>query len=195
MSSPNPFIDFLSTRSSTPISAIGQPGPSDDEIRTIVRIASRVPDHGRLTPWRFMLYRGDARVEVGKYLADLAEEREGPLTEQRREQELKRFARAPLVIGVIFTPVEHHIPEWEQFLSSGAAAMKLCLAANALGYATNWITNWYSSDEKGRQLLGLAPHERVTGFVHIGSCGQKVPERPRPEIDAILSEYGGPWKG
>ncbi|MDQ0998917.1 nitroreductase [Phyllobacterium ifriqiyense] len=194
-SSSNPILDFLSTRSSTPISAIGLPGPSDEEIRKIITIASRVPDHGRLTPWRFILYRGDARVEVGKYLAELCEEREGPLTEQRREQELKRFARAPLVIGVVFSPVEHHIPEWEQFLSSGAAAMKLCLAANALGYVTNWISNWYSSDEKGRALLGLAPHERVTGFVHIGTCAQKVPERPRPEVDAVLSEYSGPWKG
>ncbi|MBN9139154.1 MAG: nitroreductase family protein, partial [Phyllobacterium sp.] len=127
---PSPIIEFLSQRSSTPISAIGLPGPSDAEIETMVRIAARVPDHGRLTPWRFVLYRGDARVEVGKYLADLAEEREGPLTEQRREQELKRFARAPLVIGVIFSKVDHHIPEWEQFLSSGAAAMNLVHAAN-----------------------------------------------------------------
>ncbi|PSH63126.1 nitroreductase family protein [Phyllobacterium sophorae] len=187
-------IEFLSTRSSTPISAIGLPAPSDGEIETMVRIASRVPDHGRLTPWRFIIYRGEAQEQVGKYLADLAEEREGPLTDQRREQELKRFARAPLVIGVIFAPVEHHIPEWEQFLSSGAAAMKLCLAANALGYATNWISNWYSSDEKGRALLGLAPRERVAGFVHIGTCPQKVPERPRPEIKDILSEYSGPWE-
>ncbi len=121
---PPSVIEFLSTRSSTPISAIGLPAPSDDEIETMVSIASRVPDHGRLTPWRFILYRGEAREQVGQYLVDLAEEREGPLTDQRREQELKRFARAPLVIGVIFSPVEHHIPEWEQFLSSGAAAIE-----------------------------------------------------------------------
>ena len=69
------------------------------------------------------------------------------------------------------------------------------LAANALGYATNWISNWYASDEKGRALLGLAPQERVTGFVHIGTCAQKVPERPRPDIKDILSDYSGPWKG
>ena len=129
-SAPNSIIEFLSTRSSTPISAIGLPAPSDDEIQTIIRIASRGAPIMAGSPWRFILYRGEARVQIGKYLADLAEEREGPLTEQRREQELKRFARAPLVIGVVFSPVEHHIPEWEQFLSSGAAAMKLSLAAN-----------------------------------------------------------------
>ncbi|PRD42318.1 nitroreductase [Phyllobacterium phragmitis] len=191
----SPVLDFLLQRSSTPISAIGEPGPSDDDIQTMIRAATRVPDHGRLTPWRFIIYRGIARDEIGQHLAALAEEREGPLPEARREQELKRFARAPIVIGVISSPVPHErIPEWEQFLSAGAAAMSLCIAANALGYATNWITNWYSSDEKGRTLLGLAPHERVAGFVHIGSCGLKVPERPRAELSEILSEYAGPWR-
>ncbi|WP_420962334.1 nitroreductase family protein [Brucella sp. IR073] len=191
----SPILDFLLQRSSTPISAIGEPGPSDTDIETMIRAAIRVPDHGRLTPWRFVLYRGAAREEVGRYLASLAEEREGPLPEARREQELKRFARAPLVIGVISSPVAHErIPEWEQFLSAGAAAMNLCIAANALGYATNWITNWYSSDEKGRQLLGLAPHERVAGFVHIGTCDMKVPERPRAEFADVVSDYAGPWR-
>lgn len=191
----SPVLDFLLQRSSTPISAIGEPGPSDDDIRTMLRAATRVPDHGRLTPWRFILYRGAARDEVGQYLAALAEEREGPLPEARREQELKRFARAPVVIGVISSPVAHErIPEWEQFLSAAAAAMNLCLAANALGYATNWITNWYSSDEKGRMLLGLAPHERVAGFVHIGTSAMWVPERPRAELSEIVSEYAGPWR-
>lgn len=192
---PSRTLDFLLQRSSTPISAIGQPGPNDADIETMIRAATRVPDHGRLTPWRFIIYRNAAREEVGRYLADLAEEREGPLPEARREQELKRFARAPIVIGVISSPVAHErIPEWEQFLSAGAAAMNLCIAANALGYATNWITNWYSSDEKGRMLLGLAPHERVAGFVHIGSCDMKVPERPRAELSEIVSEYAGPWR-
>ncbi|PYE89706.1 nitroreductase family protein [Phyllobacterium leguminum] len=192
---PSPILDFLLQRSSTPISAIGAPGPDDADIELMIRAATRVPDHGRLTPWRFIIYRDAAREDVGQYLAALAEEREGPLPDARREQELKRFARAPLVIGVISSPVAHErIPEWEQFLSAGAAAMNLCIAANALGYATNWVTNWYSSDEKGRALLGLAPHERVAGFVHIGSCEMKVPERPRADLAQIVSDYAGPWR-
>ncbi len=187
-------IDFLSQRKSVPISAIGEPGPSEADIETILSIASRVPDHGRLEPWRFILYRGEIRHEIGEKLAALADRKEGPLDPQRLDQERRRFARAPLVIGVVFVPKEHErIPEWEMFLSAGAAAMNLTLAANALGYATNWITNWYSDDAEGRKTLGLAPNERVAGFVHIGTFDGTVPERPRPDAKALTSEYTGPY--
>ena len=138
--------------------------------------ASRVPDHGRLAPWRFILYRGEAREKIGERLLELAEKREGPLPEGRRNQELARFSRAPLVIGVVSSPKENpKIPQWEMFLSGGMAAMNLMLAANALGYGTNMITNWYSDAEEGRALLGLAPHERVVGFVHIGTYDGPAP--------------------
>src|SRR5690606_12507484 len=127
-------IDFMLTRSSVPISELKEPAPDDAEIEMMIRAASRVPDHGRLAPWRFIIYRGEARQRAGALLADLAEKREGPLSETRRAQELARFARAPLVIGVVSSPKEHpKIPEWEMFLSGGAAAMSLVLAANALG--------------------------------------------------------------
>lgn len=189
------MIDFILSRKSVPISHIGTPAPSDAEIETMIQAAIRVPDHGRLTPWRFILYRGDARHRVGGMLADLAERREGPLPEQRREKELNRFARAPVVIGVVSSPKPHDtIPEWEQFLSAGAAAMNLVSAASAMGFATNWITNWYSSDPEGRRIMGLAPGESVAGFVHIGSFVGKVPDRPRPEPAQMLSEYSGPWE-
>ncbi len=191
----SPIIDFLLARRSVPISELRAPGPDGDEIATMIRAASHVPDHGRLAPWRFILYRGDARVEVGRKLADLAEKREGPLTETRRNQELTRFSRAPLVIGVVSSPKESpKIPQWEMFLSGGMAAMNLMIAANALGYATNMITNWYSDVPEGRAILGLAPHERVVGFVHIGSYEGSVPERPRPDPVALYADYAGPWQ-
>ena len=143
----------------------------------------------------------------------------GRLPEGRRNQELTRFSRAPLVIGVISSPKENpKIPQWEMFLSGGAAAMNLVIAANALGYGTNWITNWYSDVEEGRALLGLAPHERVVGFVHIGSyagsgaraaapggcdalcglCGAvggigdvlRAVERPRPAARSVQGDRG-----
>lgn len=162
----------------------------------MLRAAVRVPDHGRLSPWRFIIYRGDARMEIGEKLAALALKREGDLPEQRLEQERKRFARAPLVIGVISSPAEHaRIPQWEMFLSAGAAAYNLVLAANALGYSTNWITNWYASDPEGRRILGLAPDERVAGFVHIGTFNGDVPERPRPDPHELTSVYAGPYEG
>lgn len=188
-------LDFLLTRRSKPIAELKEPGPSQSEIETLLGAASRVPDHGRLTPWRFILYRGDQRHEIGKRLAELAELRQGPLPENRREQELTRFSRAPLVIGVVSSPREHpKVPQWEMFLSGGAAAMNLLLAANALGYGANWITNWYSDDEEGRRILGLGPEERVVGFIHIGSFEGEVQERLRPELPQIVSDYSGPWE-
>jgi nitroreductase len=190
------IVDFLSSRISPPIHELKEPAPGDAEIEQMIRIATRVPDHGRLTPWRFILYRGDVRQKIGEQLADLADKREGPLSEGRRQQEMARFSRAPLVIGVVSSPKEHpKIPQWEMFLSAGAAAMNLVLAANAFGYGANWITNWYSDTEEGRRILGLAPHERVVGFVHIGTFSGSVPERPRPDITAIVSDYRGPWEG
>ena len=188
-----PFIDFLLSRKSAPIDQLAEPGPSDDEIATLIRIASRVPDHGRLAPWRFILYRGEARRQIGEKLAALAENLEGPLPEGRLDKERTRFSRAPLVIGVVHIPRENpKIPTWEMFLSGGAAAMNLLMAANALGYGANWITNWYSETDEGRRILGLKPEERVVGFVHIGSHSGDFPERPRPDPATLVSEYSGP---
>ena len=192
----SPIIDFLLSRNSVPIHELKVPGPSDAEIAQMIAVAARVPDHGRLEPWRFILYRGDARHEVGEQLAAFAESREGPLSEVRLNQERTRFSRAPLVIGVVSSPKDHpKIPKWEMLLSGGAAAMNLVLAANALGYGTNWITNWYSDTEEGRRILGLAPHERVVGFVHIGSHDGPVQERPRPDPSKLISDYSGPYGG
>ena len=191
-----PIIDFMLARKSAPIVELSAPGPQDGEIETMIRIASRVPDHGRLAPWRFILYRGEACRRIGEALAELAEKREGPLNEARREQERTRFTRAPLVIGVVSVPRESvKIPEWEMFLSGGMAAMNLIIAANGLGYGANLITNWYSDTAEGRRLLGLAPHEKVVGFVHVGSHSGAVLERPRPDPATLVGEYGGPWQG
>lgn len=192
----SPILDYLLTRNSAPIQELKEPAPDDSEIKTILTAASRVPDHGRLAPWRFILYRGAAREKIGEKLLELAEKREGPLPEGRRNQELTRFSRAPLVIGVISSPKENpKIPQWEMFLSGGMAAMNLMTAANALGYATNMITNWYSDTEEGRALLGLAPHERMIGFVHIGTHQGTIVERPRPDVSTLYADYSGPWQG
>lgn len=189
------IVDFLLSRSSAPIPELKEPAPSDAEIETLIRVATRVPDHGRLQPWRFILYRGDARVEVGKRLAEIAEKREGPLPEGRRQQELTRFSRAPLVVGVVSSPKPNpKIPEWEMLLSGAAAAMNLVIAANAMGYRTNWITNWYSDVPEARAMLGLAPHERVVGFVHVGTYSGPPVDRPRPEPATVVADYSGPWQ-
>lgn len=189
-------LDFMLARRSVPISELKEPGPTDAQIETMLTVAARTPDHGRLAPWRFILYRGEARARIGELLAARAEEREGPLNDGRRQQELTRFSRAPLVIGVVHVPREHpRIPQWEMYLSGAAAAMNLVIAANALGYGTNWITNWYADDEEGRRIVGLSPQEKVIGFVHVGSYDAEVSERPRPELGGIVSDYSGPWEG
>lgn len=189
----SPVVDFLLKRRSSPIDKLTEPAPDDSQIETMIRIASRVPDHGRLAPWRFILYRGDARHEIGRQLADLAEQREGPLPEARLEKERTRFSRAPLVIGVVhITRDSPKIPQWEMFLSGGAAAMNLLLAANALGFGANWISNWYADDEEGRRLLGLKKDERVIGFVHIGTYAGEVTDRPRPDVATLYADYAGP---
>lgn len=187
------ILNFLSTRKSAPIAEMTGPAPSDSELNQMLQIATRVPDHGRLAPWRFILYRGDAREKVGLALAELAEKREGPLSEKRREQELTRFSRAPLVIGVVSKEIDNpKIPQWERMISGGIAAYNFCLAANALGYASNWITNWYSDLPEGRAILGVNEGERVIGFLHIGRHSGDVAERPRPPLDNLISDYSGP---
>lgn len=189
----NALADYLLTRQSPAIPMLKEPGPDGNEIETMIRIAARVPDHGKLQPWRFILYRGDMRHRVGELLAGRLEERDGPLTPGAREKELERFTRAPLVIGVISCPRESDkIPQWEMFLSAGAACMNLVHAAHALGFGANWITNWYSEDAEARRLLGLKPEERVAGFVHVGTVEGTRPDRPRPEPADVMSDYSGP---
>lgn len=189
----SPVIDFLLQRKSAPIDGLTEPAPSDSEIETMIRIASRVPDHGRQAPWRFILYRGDVRKEIGEKLVALAEKLEGPLPENRIAKERTRFSRAPLVIGVVSVDRPHSvIPEWERFLSGGAAAMNLLHAANALGYGANWVSNWFSENEEAKRMLGLAEGERVIGFVHIGSFSGDIPERPRPDVATLYADYSGP---
>jgi nitroreductase len=188
-------IDFLLSRKSPPISVINEPAPSALELETMIRIATRVPDHGLLEPWRFIEYRGEARAKVGEFLAKRIVEIEGEVSEQRVIQEKSRFTRAPLVVGVVSVPREHpRVPDWEKFISGGNAAFALVLAAHALGYSANWVSNWYADDAPCRAFMGLAPEERAIGFVHIGTIDVKVPDRPRPDPKAVLTAYAGPWK-
>jgi nitroreductase len=192
----NPVVEYLKTRRSVPLTMMSGPGPDRDVLRSLLEIAARSPDHGRLEPWRFIVYGEDAGREIGEKLAARAVERNGPMAEEQMQRERNRLLRAPVAIGVVFVPREHEtIPEWEQFLAAGAVAMNLVHAVHAHGFRANWVTGWYSDDERGRAILGLAPHERMAGVVHIGSCDREVPDRPRPDIDAMISDYAGEHGG
>ncbi|MGL4404550.1 MAG: nitroreductase family protein [Notoacmeibacter sp.] len=188
-------IHFLETRQSIPVSQIGEPGPDDATLAEILNLALRVPDHGRLEPWRFILYRGAARDLAGQHIAERLNERDGPLPADVFDRELKRLSRAPLVVGVVSCPKPHErIPEWEQFLSAGAVAANINFAAKAYGFVSNWVTGWFADDKEAMRRLGVGEHERIAGFVHIGSFNQPFPERPRPELKNLVTDYTGPYE-
>jgi nitroreductase len=183
-------LELLKTRRSVKPMELAGPPPSAAEIETLLTIASRVPDHGKLAPWRFILFEGDAREAAGAMIAEVFLNTHPDATADQIAFERNRLARAPLVVAVVSRAAPHvKIPEWEQQLSAGAAAMSLVLAAYALGYAASWITEWYAYDRGVLDRLGLAPHERIAGFVHIGRPQQPPEERERPRLADIVSRY------
>ncbi|MER0237350.1 nitroreductase [Fulvimarina sp. MAC8] len=187
------LLDYLSSRRSRPLPALGEPGPSANELTDILTIAARVPDHGKLAPWRFIVFHGEGAEAAGASLAGLIAEREGPLSEIRDRVERTRFTRAPLVVAVVSTAAEHvKIPVWEQQMSAGAVCMNLIHAANGSGFAATWLTEWPAYDEDAKRLLGIAPEENVAGFIHIGTPGEAPSERLRPVLSDIVTTFEGP---
>jgi nitroreductase len=184
-------LDLLKTRRSVkPIDLAGPP-PSPAELETLLTIAARVPDHGKLVPWRFVVFQGDARLTAGETIAAHFKSDHPEATADQVEFERRRLARAPLVVAVVSRAAPHvKIPEWEQVLSAGAAAMNLVHAAHALGFAASWITEWYAYDRRVLDALGLAPHERIAGFVHIGRPVHPPEDRPRPPLAEIVTRFG-----
>jgi nitroreductase len=150
--------------------------------------AARVPDHGKLVPWRFLVMAGEARNILGNVLADIFTSDHEDASEDAIAFEKNRLARAPLVIAVVSRAGPHvKIPEWEQVLSGGAVCMNLVIAANAMGFATSWITEWYAYDQRFLNHLGLKPHEKIAGFIHIGTSDFTPTDRVRPVLDEIVA--------
>jgi len=184
-------LDLLKTRRSIKPIELNGPAPSPAEIETLLTIASRVPDHGKLTPWRFIVFEGDARLSAGEKIAAAFRDKRPDATPDQVEYERKRLARAPLVIAVVSRAGPHvKIPEWEQIMSAGAAATSLVFAAYALGFAASWLTEWYAYDRAVLDALGVKPDERVAGFVHIGRPVKLAEDRPRPPLADIVTRYG-----
>ncbi|MFZ4532517.1 MAG: nitroreductase family protein [Alsobacter sp.] len=184
-------IRLLQERRSVAPHLMTGPGPTVAELDTILAIASRVPDHGKLCPWRFIVIAGEARQRIGAAAAALALADQPDIDPKRREIEETRFTRAPVVVGVVSRAGAHpKIPVWEQELSAGASAMLLCVAANAMGFATAWLTEWMAYDRRVLALLGVAESERMAGFVHIGH-GAKPNDRPRPPLSDIVTRWNG----
>jgi nitroreductase len=186
----NETIALLLRRRSLPPQGMVGPGPGPQEIETMLTIASRVPDHGKLTPWRFLVFEGAARLKAGAIAADIAQADDPALPEPRRQAELARFSHAPLVIAVISRAAPHvKIPEWEQILSAGAAGMNLVIAANALGYVTGWVTEWCAYDRRFCAAIGIRDNEKIAGFVHIGRSNMLSEDRRRPALADVVSHF------
>jgi len=183
-------LDFLRRRRSVPSRLLGEPGPSPEQVLAMLAEAVRVPDHGKLAPWRFLRIQGEARAALGELLAARGLERDPQSPSAAIEKDRHRFSQAPLVLAVIgrLTP-GHKIPEQEQLLSGGAVCFALLQAAQALGFGAQWLTGWAAYDPVVTARLGLAERETVLGFIHIGTPAEVAPERQRPDPASLLDEW------
>ncbi len=183
-------LNLLKRRRSVPAIGLAEPGPTEDQIHDLIGIGARVPDHGKLAPWRFIIFEGTARQSFGQILGKVFAAKTGEATEQQIEFERQRLTRAPLVIAVISTVIEKHaIPVWEQELSAGAVCQNMLIAANAMGYGAQWLTEWYAFDPDVKDMLGLRSGERVAGYIYVGTAQDDPVERKRPQPQI------GRWKG
>jgi nitroreductase len=186
-----PF-EFLNTRTSVPAKLLDEPGPDAQQFDALLQLALRVPDHGKLTPWRIIRIAGAARAALGERLAALTLARDANAAPAAVEKDRARFSHAPLVLVVVAQlTAGHKVPEQEQLLSAGCVCHNLLLGAQALGFGAQWLTGWPAYDADVAHMLGLGAHERIVGFVHIGHARDAAPQRPRPEPRAHLSDYTG----
>lgn len=180
-------LKFMKERRSVPSKSLAGPAPSLEEVKEILSIASRVPDHGKLAPWRFTLLSSNTKKRFGEAILARALEKNPELSEAEREIEIDRFPQSQSVIAFYSAPKAHpKVPQWEQELSAGAAGMNLIIAANALGYDAQWYTGWYAFDENLLPIFDVQESEKLAGFFHLGTKTMPKTERPRPEISDIF---------
>jgi nitroreductase len=181
-------IALLLSRRSGSAKTMQEPGPSKIQLLQILQAGARAPDHGKLFPWRFIVFEGKGRERAGNILAEV-KEAEGERDKQLQE-ERDRFLRAPVVIAVVSAAREQHkIPVWEQELSAGAVCQNILIAATALGFVGNWLTEWYAYHPTVKAKLGLKAGERIAGFIYLGTATEELEERPRPEMDSIVTVF------
>jgi nitroreductase len=183
---------YLGTRRSVGLAFLRDPGPTPAELDAILAIATRVPDHGKLTPWRLVVIEGEARRRAGEKLAEIAARNTPRLDEASLEIERSRFLPAPVTVGVVFSPRPlAKVPEIEQLLSAGNVCFSLLHAAHAYGFGASWVTRWYAFDPAAQQMLGARGGERFVGFVHIGTPTATVEDRARPALADVVTRWQG----
>jgi len=183
-------VIFLRNRRSVPSRLLGEPGPDPGQVEAMLAEAVRVPDHGKLAPWRFLRIQGEARAALGELLASRCLERDPAASPATVDKDRHRFSHAPLVIAVIgHLTAGHKVPEQEQLLSGGAVCFALLQAAQAMGFGAQWLTGWPAYDPVVTGRLGLAANEVVLGFIHIGTAAEAAPERQRPDPRSLLGDW------
>jgi nitroreductase len=178
-------LAFLARRRSSSALTLGEPGPGADELDMLFRLATHVPDHGKLAPWRFVVAQGADKDRLAERLQALAERKDATLVPK-----LGKLKVPPLAIFVVSSPKPGAaIPEWEQLLSAGAVCTTLLYSALAMGYGANWITDWYSYDPDAAAILGLGEGERVAGCILIGTPREPPLERERPDPGPLVTRW------
>ncbi len=184
------FLDYLRSRRTVPAAQLARPGPDDAALADILTIGMRVPDHGKLSPWRFIVYRADNRETLAAGLAAIAGRTQDEAERQKRLAKVAVFERTPTIVGVLSVPVaSEKIRQWEQQLSAAAACFNTLHAAHGHGFSGQWLTEWFAYDDDASRLLGAQTGERFAGFIHIGTPKLPPVERDRPDLADISSDW------
>jgi nitroreductase len=182
------LLELLATRRSTKVANLAAPAPDAETLSALLRLATRIPDHGKMAPWRFIVIGPEAGARLGEEAARIARARNPQADETLETLELGRFLRAPMVLAVVSSPRDNpKVPVWEQELSAGALCHNIALAAYGFGFAATWLTEWVAYDREIGAALGLAVSERVAGFLYMGTAKVNPQERPRPDVSALVT--------
>ena len=180
-------LALLAGRRSSSAQTLRAPGPDAAQLADLLRLGVRVPDHGKMAPWRFVIMQGDAKAALVERLRALASAQPSP---GKAQAALIKLSEPPLSVMVVSAPREGGKPVWEQELSAGAVCTTLLIAAEAMGFGANWITDWYAYDGEVAALLGLGDGEKVTGFIYLGTPDESPQERVRPDVEKLVSRWG-----
>ena len=183
-------LHVLDTRRSVPSKQLGEPGPDHATLLRMLTSAVRVPDHGKLVPFRFIRLQGEARHALGDLLAARTLHLQPDAADAVVEKDRARFSQAPVIVTVVARLTQgHKVPEQEQLLTAGSVCFALLQAAQALGFGAQWLTGWMAYDAAVAATLGLSADERIAGFIHIGTPKMEAPERERPDPALLLTDW------
>lgn len=184
-------LSLLKLRRSVPPQFLAAPGPDAGQLDDLLTIASRVPDHGKLVPWRFIVFAGEGRAQAADVVAQAFQNRNPEAKPEQAAFERNRLLQAPVIVAVVSRAAPHvKIPQWEQELTAGAVCMSMLVAAQAMGFGGCWLTNWFAFDRSVLTSFGLAAEERIAGFIHLGTPASVPADRERPVLADIVSHYG-----